>query len=689
MGSFKKIFIFLFLFLYLSSFVFSSEFYFKNELDIDLKIYNEIEIIPKKTNYKVSEINVDLNFIPVNYHRQNLKDISFFPSAKIINDSIRYSWKNPTEKKLEFGFDANVLNTNNFIKVDNKVNFPILDLDDEYKKYLVETDYVDYSNYEIRKLANDLAFGLDDLMEVTYEFSRWVNENINYELNSDTVGKTNKASWVLENKIGVCDEFSTLFISLLRSVGIPAKFVTGISYTEDLRFSEKWNFHSWVEIYFPGYGFVSFDPTYGEFGYVNTAHIKLAEFVGPGESSTSYEWISENAEIKTNNLKFDININDFKDEKETLLKINSKLFNDKVDIGSYNLLILDFFNDNDFYVIEDFLISKTNGIEFLDEHNHFIFLKPNSQKTIFLPFKIDDNLDDKYIYTFDILVETKRKSNSNIKFDVSKNFKFFSLDDVEEFTEKNIKESSLPSSKQINLNCTTKKNNYLVDEIVDINCYLTNIGNTFLDNLSLCLMDDCIFKSLGILETKNVTFNHKIKDISDNKFTIEAYNEDIYKTSDIFIDVFKRPILNFEFLNYSSEIKYGDEFSIDFKIKKSNLAKINFFNATISSENIKQEWFFDEFDDNIVYSLVINSKQLYSENNEFDIIVIYEDSLGKKYKLEEKINIKFIDVSFWDKINMSFNKLIDKINEKILYVLIFFMIMFFILIMVVYFIKKE
>lgn len=85
--------------------------------------------------------------------------------------------------------------------------------------------------------------GESDYYKVVYELSDWTKTNIDYDLNTITAKAVKKSSWVLENRQGVCDELTNLFISMLRSVGIPARFVTGMVYTNiDVGISEEFLF---------------------------------------------------------------------------------------------------------------------------------------------------------------------------------------------------------------------------------------------------------------------------------------------------------------------------------------------------------------------------------------------------------------------------------------------------------------
>lgn len=78
--------------------------------------------------------------------------------------------------------------------------------------------------------------------------------------------------FLFQSKKGYCDNFSTSMIVLLRSLDIPARWVKGYTQGEfskvlddDAKLYEvkNSNAHSWVEVYFPGIGWVPFEPTQG------------------------------------------------------------------------------------------------------------------------------------------------------------------------------------------------------------------------------------------------------------------------------------------------------------------------------------------------------------------------------------------------------------------------------------------
>lgn len=95
----------------------------------------------------------------------------------------------------------------------------------------------------------------------------YLRTNFGYTLELPAVRPPDPLAYFLfERKKGHCEYFASSMTIMLRSLGIPARVVNGFRGGEynDLTGSyiirEK-DAHSWVEVYFPEYGWVAFDPT--------------------------------------------------------------------------------------------------------------------------------------------------------------------------------------------------------------------------------------------------------------------------------------------------------------------------------------------------------------------------------------------------------------------------------------------
>ena len=81
--------------------------------------------------------------------------------------------------------------------------------------------------------------------------------------------------YVVDVRHGDCGQVALLYISLMRSLGVPARWESGWM----LHPGEK-NLHDWAEVYFEGVGWVPIDVSFGR--YTNAADLKIANFYSTG-----------------------------------------------------------------------------------------------------------------------------------------------------------------------------------------------------------------------------------------------------------------------------------------------------------------------------------------------------------------------------------------------------------------------
>jgi transglutaminase-like putative cysteine protease len=62
--------------------------------------------------------------------------------------------------------------------------------------------------------------------------------------------------------MGVCQDFAHVHLGLCRSLGIPARYVSGYFFNTTRRPREIEASHAWIEAYVPGFGWAAFDPTH-------------------------------------------------------------------------------------------------------------------------------------------------------------------------------------------------------------------------------------------------------------------------------------------------------------------------------------------------------------------------------------------------------------------------------------------
>lgn len=167
-------------------------------------------------------------------------------------------------KWLNYSFGQ--LNKND-LQVNIKLKLTVYDLKAARKKPLIDKadlDTIPYlkdeENFRINakniKEASAQITGLNR-EDITRSIFNYVVKALDYHiyLNQDRGAKQ-----ALKDGKGDCTEYSELMITLCRAKKIPARIVAGLIPGS----SGTVGYHNWVEVFFPQYGWVSFDPTWAD-----------------------------------------------------------------------------------------------------------------------------------------------------------------------------------------------------------------------------------------------------------------------------------------------------------------------------------------------------------------------------------------------------------------------------------------
>lgn len=126
----------------------------------------------------------------------------------------------------------------------------------------------------VRKLARDVTKGKDNRYDKVKAVEQFFNgSEFTYDTKNVAIpGKDEDyaAQFLFDTQSGYCDNFSTSMAVMLRSIGIPTRWVKGFTPGDfektldngsDVYQVTNANAHSWVEVYFPQAGWVPFEPT--------------------------------------------------------------------------------------------------------------------------------------------------------------------------------------------------------------------------------------------------------------------------------------------------------------------------------------------------------------------------------------------------------------------------------------------
>jgi transglutaminase-like putative cysteine protease len=120
----------------------------------------------------------------------------------------------------------------------------------------------------VRELARSVTAADDNEYDTVQSLISWIGANTRYSTDIPPLpaGADAVDEFLFGNRVGYCEQISTALTIMLRTLGIPARETVGYvpgSYNPvtDLYQVRADDAHAWVQVDFPGYGWVSFDPT--------------------------------------------------------------------------------------------------------------------------------------------------------------------------------------------------------------------------------------------------------------------------------------------------------------------------------------------------------------------------------------------------------------------------------------------
>lgn len=132
-----------------------------------------------------------------------------------------------------------------------------------------------YRSADVQKGIHDLAMSIviqanaqNSYYDAAMAIETYLRNNYTYTLTPPTTpaGEDPLYFFLFKSKAGYCEFFASAMGDMLRSIGIPTRLVNGFgpgaydSSTQSFVVRGE-DAHTWVESYFPGYGWISFEPT--------------------------------------------------------------------------------------------------------------------------------------------------------------------------------------------------------------------------------------------------------------------------------------------------------------------------------------------------------------------------------------------------------------------------------------------
>jgi hypothetical protein len=350
--------------------------------------------------------------------------------------------------------------------------------------YTKPTARIQSDDATIRDAARSITANSSDDFERISKLALWVNKQIEYDLS--LTGKLKDAEWILKNRRGVCSEYSTLFVALARSIGIPARIVDGIAYDDE---KNEWVGHAWAEAYVGEW--VPVDPTWNppEVGYLDAMHLEISKLFDNESFDDLFAYGSQNARLEWSqpdpHNTASVTILSFK-EGEKNANYDLKGAAGTIGFGIRTLVFAVISSDD--YRLLDLNLNRCNLIN-VEDGERYVILRPHETKVVSWLLTPTSGLSSNYEYTCPLAI------GSNY------------------LTEKNFTIKITPDADTINFNGFVEKTEVQLGEnqtvYVDVGAARTYAGNLYL------ISDDSVY-SQPIRKSGRYSFSIQPKRIGLN-----------------------------------------------------------------------------------------------------------------------------------------------------------------------------
>ncbi|SFD34458.1 transglutaminase family protein [Algibacter pectinivorans] len=211
----------------------------------------KLEISPTPT-----EFSEKLDFFGNTITRFSIQEQHKTLKVTALSKILRDHTLEPDIYKSESGPKITLIEALAALKTENRGHLDI-------KQFVLESILIANITKDIRAYAEVSFKPNRPIFEAAYELMERIFKD--FEFNPNVTNVATPIHEVMVNKKGVCQDFAQIAIACIRSVGLPARYVSG--YIETLPPPGKEKLvgtdasHAWFSIYIPSFGWVDFDPT--------------------------------------------------------------------------------------------------------------------------------------------------------------------------------------------------------------------------------------------------------------------------------------------------------------------------------------------------------------------------------------------------------------------------------------------
>ena len=248
-----------------------------------MALFKIVHITKYQYNWPIKESINEIRLFPHNFENQDVLQYELLitnnPEVSFSTDyhGNRVGNFNTLDAHTEMTIESRMLvRVNHSLKIPDFEHSYVKDLASEKEKNinLLRLCYPETITKQetILDILNEIGCENKTIIEIVQQCNNYIFNHFTY-----TKGITNIETTVdeiLDHKKGVCQDFAHVLLQLVRTVGIPARYVSGYICPNESGLRGEGATHAWVEIYTPNQGWLGIDPTNNIWTMDN--HVKLA-----------------------------------------------------------------------------------------------------------------------------------------------------------------------------------------------------------------------------------------------------------------------------------------------------------------------------------------------------------------------------------------------------------------------------
>lgn len=564
-------------------FIFDDTLYQAREIQLSTQISGSLD-----WSGSASQVRAELFYYPKPFSGQQIIEQSASPPAAAGDDSLLFTFSNPSSSPVTFTHQSILLSEYQRPRITSQVDFPFSSIPSSYDEYLQSEQIIRVTD-DIRRLAQSIVGDEDDAVRAVFEMGVWVTENIDYDLNSVTADASQDSQWVLDNREGVCDELTSLFIAMVRSQGIPARFVSGVAYTNLEELESPWGPHGWAEVWFPDVGWVPYDVTYGQYGWVDATHVSYLKSTDASSNAASYSLRGRNAQLFPASLSREVELIDRRGGVPLYVTYDVSPALAETGLQGFNRIDVTLSNDMPFYVSTKLFIGRTDGLS-SDDYGKPVLLGPREERTVSWLVEIDDSLQQGFRYTFPIVIYTNDNQQWRSEFSAVSGGVVASSEEL-------MLADEPTSLSQDPLVCQAPRSASINEEFV-IRCES--------NNSQICIEDTC----------GDGTLVYEASFSSPGVYNLVASSQSQRQVVTVSVRDSPSFLLSAQ---APSVLSFSDQAVINVTLQKTSVSNPQDVTVKLSHDLYSQEWAVGELSGNTTVRLVLEGSQLSAGQNRFVI----------------------------------------------------------------------